>query len=222
MSSTPTRKIYGRQKGRPLKESKKILMDTLLPTISYAIGEVLPAPFFLEIGFGGGEHIAFQAKSFENSFFLGCEPFINGVGSLLHHIDSRDIQNIKIHHGDARDVLDHLPLECLDGVFILFPDPWPKARHNKRRIINPDTLKTIVDIMKVGSFLRVASDHHEYATWILEHLELEKRLNKVLIFETGDNNRPENWPQTRYELKGLKEGRPAKFFIYEKKHFITP
>ena len=216
MSNYSPRKIYGRQKGRPLKESKKVLLENLLPEVSYVLGDVLPSPFFLEIGFGGGEHLAFQAKIQQDRFFLGCEPFINGVGALLKQIEEHDLKNIKIHHGDARDVLDALPAECLDGVFILFPDPWPKARHNKRRIINTDSLKRLVELMKPNAFLRAASDHTEYTQWIAQHLDSEKGLNKVLEFETGDEKRPQDWPQTRYELKGLSEGRPARFFIYKK------
>ncbi len=216
MTDYTSRKIYGRQKGRPLKESKKALLETLLPQVAYVLGEVPPSPFFLEIGFGGGEHLAFQAKQHESHFFVGCEPFINGVGSLLKQMDAGHLKNIKIHHGDARDVLDALPTGCLDGVFILFPDPWPKARHNKRRIINTDSLKRLVELMKPGAALRAASDHVDYIHWIAEHLAAEKGLTRGIEFETGDENRPQNWPQTRYELKGLAEGRPAKFFIYEK------
>jgi tRNA (guanine-N7-)-methyltransferase len=210
------RKVYGRQKGRPLKDSKQRLMDMLLPQISYTLGETRATPFFLEIGFGGGEHLAFQAQAQKNASFLGCEPFINGVSSLLGKIDQDGIANVTIHHGDARDVLDALPLSCLSGVFILFPDPWPKAKHSKRRIVNTDSLKRFVELMIKGAHIRIASDHVDYANWIRKHLENEKGLEKVIEFETGHDSRPYDWPQTRYELKGLKEGRPARFFIYQK------
>lgn len=211
------RKIYGRQKGRPLKESRQKLMETLLPSIAYKLGDVLPSPFFLEIGFGGGEHLAFQAKNNGDANFLGCEPFINGVSSLLGKIDEEKLANVRVHHGDARDVLDSLSLDSLDGVFILFPDPWPKAKHHKRRIVNTDSLKRLVELMKDGAHIRIASDHTDYAAWIDEHLKQETGLEKVIEFETGNPLRPNDWPQTRYELKGLEEGRPARFFIYRKK-----
>lgn len=142
--------------------------------------------FFLEIGFGGGEHLAFQAKNNSGANFLGCEPFINGVSSLLGKIDEEKLANVKIHHGDARDVLDSLTPGSLDGVFTLFPDPWPKAKHHKRRIVNTDSLERLVELMKDGAHIRIASDHTDYAAWIDEHLRQEKGLEKVSEFETGN------------------------------------
>ncbi|MGE0530968.1 MAG: tRNA (guanosine(46)-N7)-methyltransferase TrmB [Hyphomonadaceae bacterium] len=124
----------------------------------------------MEIGFGGGEHLVAQATAHPDTRFIGVEPFLNGVASCLRHIEKSNAQNIRLHNGDARDVIARLPDGSLDLVYILFPDPWPKTRHHKRRLIQPEFLDDLARVMKPGAELRFATDWANYAAWTLEHL----------------------------------------------------
>jgi tRNA (guanine-N7-)-methyltransferase len=123
------------------------------------------ADIWLEVGFGGGEHLAAQARSHPDIGMIGCEPFINGVGRLLSEIDRDGIANIRIHPDDARDAIDALPDACIGRVFVLYADPWPKTRHHRRRFIGPDSLPGLARIMKDGAELRVASDQMRLVRW---------------------------------------------------------
>ena len=217
MSNFPKHQLYGRRQGRPLRKQKQELFNNLLPKIAYAKDKFLfDKPLFLEIGFGGGEHLAFQGQRYPHHHFLGCEPFMNGVADLLEQIWEGEIQNITIHHGDVRFVLEELPNGSLDGAYILDPDPWPKPRHHKRRIVNRDVLNQLTGLLKPGAFLRVASDHSDYVSWMREHLDQTELLERVTEFQTADISRPDDWPKTRYEQKGL-AGMISTFFIYRKK-----
>jgi len=149
-------------------------MDTRLPALSTPEQPFDPlslAPgaraVWLEIGFGGGEHLAAQAARHPESLVLGVEPFENGVASAVRHIDEAGLANVRLHKGDARDLMSWLPPACLDRVFILFPDPWPKARHNKRRLVGDDFLRDLAALMKPGARLRFATDWADYADQVL-------------------------------------------------------
>lgn len=162
----------------------------------------------LEIGFGGGEHLVAQAIAHPATRFIGVEPFLNGVASCLRHIEEANAQNIRLHNGDARDVIARLPDASLDRVYILFPDPWPKARHHKRRLIQPEFLDELARVMKPGSELRFATDWANYAAWALEHLTRDRRFN-WLAEHAEDWRAP--WPghvTTRYEAKKLGDCAP--------------
>ena len=168
---------YGRIKSRPIKPRQAGLLDTLLPRIAIPAGPFDPrallpnaAEVWLEIGFGGGEHLAEQAQRRPDVLFLAAEPFLNGVASALRHIDERCLANVRIQAGDARDLLAALPDACLDRVFILFPDPWPKARHHKRRLIQDETILALARVLKPGGRLRFATDWKDYAAWTLERM----------------------------------------------------
>ena len=165
---------FGRIKSRPIKPRQAGLLDTLLPKIAIPEGAFNPraqkpdaAEVWLEIGFGGGEHLAEQAARRPDVLFLAAEPFLNGVASALRHIDERDLQNVRVHAGDARDLLAALPDASLDRVFILFPDPWPKARHHKRRLIQDEVVAELARVLKPGGALRFATDWKDYAAWTL-------------------------------------------------------
>jgi tRNA (guanine-N7-)-methyltransferase len=216
------RAFYGRRQGRRLRPGLKALLDELLPHIAIALpadgGPLDPASLFddpradyaLEIGFGGGEHLAWQAEKAPGTGFLGAEFFINGVAGLLRRIQERGLGNLRIYHGDGRDLLDALAERSLDRVFILFPDPWPKSRHHKRRIIQDQTLARLAAVMKDGAELRLATDDMDYLRWMLERL-LGSPDFDWLARGPGDwRERPEDWPPTRYESKAADRGcRPA-------------
>ncbi len=163
----------------------------------------------LEIGFGGGEHLVAQASAQPDLRFIGVEPFINGVASCLRHIEESGAQNIRLHQGDARDVVARLPDASLDRVYILFPDPWPKVRHHKRRLIQPEFLGELARVMKPGAELRFATDWANYAAWTLEHVTRDARF-KWLAESAADWRAA--WPehvQTRYEQKQLGDCAPV-------------
>ena len=124
-------------------------------------------PLVLEIGFGGGEHLVARAQAHPDSRFIGVEPFLNGVASCLRHIEESGVTNVRLHMGDARDVLARLPDASLDVVYVLFPDPWPKARHHKRRLIQPDFIAELARVLKPGGDVRFATDWADYAAWTL-------------------------------------------------------
>lgn len=163
----------------------------------------------LEIGFGGGEHLVAQATAHPASRFIGVEPFLNGVASCLRHIEDANAQNIRLHNGDARDVIARLPDASLDMVFILFPDPWPKARHHKRRLIQADFLSELARVMKPGAELRFATDWANYASWTLEQVTRDARFT-WLAEQAADWRKA--WPghvPTRYEQKKLGDCAPV-------------
>lgn len=155
---------------------------------------------WLEIGFGSGEHLLWQSDHNKDVGFIGCEPFINGVASLLGDIEDRGIKSILIHEGDARDVLVWLPGGSIAKIFLLFPDPWPKKRQQKRRLISSDTIREIARVLAPGGELRFASDDAEYAAQALFAVDGSGSF-KSLAESASD------WPETRYERKALNEGR---------------
>lgn len=215
-------KLFGRRKGRPLHVRKTKLVEELLPQLRIALEEgkqVEPSSFFgsdksrqawLEIGFGGGEHLAAQAKLHADKLFIGCEPFMNGVASLLDHIDREGLQNVRIFDGDARQVLDALHDASLDKCFVLFADPWPKTRHAERRFIGSENLDRIARVLKPGSLLRLASDHPTLIEWMRERMAQRRDFECVHYGEIP----PADWVQTRYQQKAIEAGRTPIFMDY--------
>ena len=220
-------RTYGRRKGHRLSARKTRLLDELLPKLRLDLETPPPAPLtslfpgshshvWLEIGFGAGEHLVWQAQANPHIGFIGCEPFINGVATLLGEIDARKLANILIHDGDAREVLDWLADASLDRIFLLYPDPWPKARHHKRRLMSPRTLAAFARVMNRDAQLRVASDSGDYVRTTLEAVFAGKDF-EWLAEGPGDwRSRPPDWPQTRYEKKALGEGRKAHSLIFRR------
>jgi tRNA (guanine-N7-)-methyltransferase len=213
----PTRS-FGRIKSRTLKPRQAALMETLLPRIALpdpTAGPIDPqtlmpgaAETWLEIGFGGGEHMAEQSARRPDVLVIGCEPFLNGVGSALRHIDERSLGNVRLHAGDARLVLDALPDACLDKVFILFPDPWPKARHHKRRLIQDESLSALVRAMKPGATLRFVTDWKAYAAWTLERAVKTPGLAWLAEDAAAWREAPADHVATRYQEKLLGDTAP--------------
>jgi tRNA (guanine-N7-)-methyltransferase len=198
-------------------------MDELLPKLKIILPknnfdphELFTSPsreIWLEIGFGGGEHLAAQAKLHPDIGFLGAEPFVNGVASMLAHIDKDNIANIRIFPDDARSLLDALPEASIARCFVLFADPWPKARHAERRFIGPENLPHLARALRPGGELRLATDDAKLAQWMQEHLEASLAFAPHLKPSTQP---PTGWIPTRYESKAIAAGRKPVYSIYRR------
>lgn len=201
---------FGRRRGKKLRPGRERLMAELLPEIAVRPGTPVRDQFppdiremWMEIGFGGGEHLAAQARAHPDVGLIGCEPFLNGVAKLLSQIDEHDLKNILVHADDARDIFPDIKDGALDRAFILFPDPWPKARHHKRRLIQEPLLDDIARMLKDGGELRIASDHMGYVRWTLAHLMRHKDFAWTAESPSDWRDPPEDWIRTRYERKAL-------------------
>jgi tRNA (guanine-N7-)-methyltransferase len=213
--------LYGRRAGRPLSAHQHSLVETLLPKIAVPEGAIdlhrlFPAAhaFAFEVGFGGGEHLVALARAHPDVGYIGCEAFQNGVAKLLAQIDSAGLTNVRVHPDDARSVLPRLPDRSLSTFFVLFPDPWPKLRHHKRRFIQAATLDQIARLLEPGGELRIASDHMEYVAWALAHLMHDPRFQWAADGPAAWRVRPDDWPATRYEQKALKDGRSCVYLRF--------
>jgi len=204
---------YGRVKARVLKARQAALLDTVAPGVDIPEGPFDPRALkpdarevWLEIGFGGGEHMAGQAARDPDLLIIGVEPFLNGVASALRHVQEGGLTNVKVHQGDAREVAGRLPDGCLDRIFILFPDPWPKSRHHKRRIIQSEFLVELHRLLKPGGTLRFATDWAAYADWTLDRM----RASGLFTGPLGDTAVPlADHLTTRYEEKKLGDCAPV-------------
>ena len=223
----PRRNFYGRRHGKTLRQSQK-------GYLSEDLGELRPRgishaenperrpldpatifgddrPVWLEVGFGGGEHMVHMAARYPEVGVIGCEPFINGVAMLLGKIRAAGVQNVSVHPGDARDLMDVLPAASISKAFLNYPDPWPKARHHRRRFVTPEHLIPLARVMKPGAEFRVASDIPDY---IRQTLEEVPPAGFDLLYEGPDA--PEDWYSTRYEQKALREGRVPHYVSFRR------
>jgi len=212
----PAMRTYGRIKSRPIKPRQAALLETLLPTIRVPAEPFDPRTLmptaretWVEIGFGGGEHMAAQAARHPDVLILGAEPFQNGVASALRHIDEQGLGNVRLQDGDARELLARLPDASIARAFILFPDPWPKTRHHKRRLVNSETVAELARVLAPGGRLRFASDVAHYVDWALERITANPAF-------TWTAERPGDWRAppvdhvtTRYEEKRLGDCAPV-------------
>ena len=214
-----TESFYGRRKGQQLRGRKARVIEELLPKLlldpqsvnpNY-IGSLFSKPakrFQLEIGFGGGEHLAHQAQQNPNTAFIGVEPFINGMAKMLGSIEDQGLENIRLFDNDATQLLDWLPENSLDQIDLLYPDPWPKKRHWKRRFINQTNLSRFERVMKPGGLFRFASDIDTYINWTLGHVHRHGAFHWQAETAADWNNPWDGWIRTRYEAKAIREGRP--------------
>lgn len=213
---------FGRRMARRPRGHKRNLIVTLLPEISLTLpdGERALDPvnwfqdkkeIWLEIGFGAGEHLAAQAARNPGVGFIGCEPFINGVAKLLEEIEEKSLRNVRIFNDDARFLIARLPRASVDRVFLLFPDPWPKKRHHKRRLVNAEMLALLAAILKKGGALRLATDHEEYAAWMLQHVLACEAFEWAAERPSDWKSPPADWAPTRYEEKRVSGGAPVYF-----------
>ena len=224
----PHRNFYGRLKGKSLKASQKRYLDEDLAALAPGpVGwEENPdrtpldlcdlfegKPVWLEVGFGGGEHLVHQATQNPDIGIIGAEPYINGVAMLLGKIRRAGVENLAVHAGDARDLMDVLPAASIDRAFLLYPDPWPKARHHRRRFVTPEHLAPLARALKPGSVFRVATDIEDYVRQTLQ--EVPKHGFTWLANTPQDWRRPwADWISTRYEQKALREGRTPHYLTF--------
>lgn len=210
---------FGRIKSRTLKPRQAALFDSLLPRIAVpdpAEGPIDPLALmpgaksaWLEIGFGAGEHLAEQASRHPDTVMIGCEPFLNGVGSALRHIEERGLTNVRLHADDARAIMAAMPDASLDRIMILFPDPWPKARHQKRRLVQEETAAEFVRLLKPGGRLRFVTDWKDYADWALERFTRTPGLTWLAEQSDDWQLAPPDHVTTRYEEKKLGDTAPV-------------
>ena len=212
----PPLRSSGRLKTRTIKPRQAALMETLLPTLRppaepFDPRALMPAAkeVWLEIGFGGGEHMAAQAARAPDVLILGAEPFQNGVASALRHIDEAQLTNVRVLDGDARELMAHLPDACLSRIFVLFPDPWPKSRHNKRRIVQVETAAEFARLLAPGGKLRFASDWADYVDWTLLRIAANPAFRWTAERADDWHVPPADHITTRYEEKRLGDCAPV-------------
>jgi len=216
------RRLYGRSQGHKLRQGQSALVEEMLPVLSVPDNGTLDAqtlfgddrPLELEIGFGGGEHLAAQAAARPDHGFIGCEPFLNGVVSALNHIRDGELDNVRLHMGDALDVIERLPDASLSRLYLLHPDPWRKARHAKRRMVNHGPLDWIAAKLKPGAEFRLGTDDPTYCRWSMMVMNSRRDFEWQAKTPADFLTRPDGWPQTRYEVKAREAGREVWYFRY--------
>ncbi|QHL90551.1 tRNA (guanosine(46)-N7)-methyltransferase TrmB [Sphingomonas changnyeongensis] len=216
------RRLYGRAKGHKLRAGQALLVEETLPRVAVPEDGPLdaqrlfgaPRPLEFEIGFGAGEHLAAQAAMRPGHGFIGCEPFLNGVVGALAKIEDEELANVRLHMGDALGVLERLPDHSLERVYLLHPDPWPKARHAKRRMVNHGPLDLIAAKLRPGGEFRLGTDDPTYCRWSM--MIMNARRDFVWQAATAQDflTRPDDWPQTRYEAKARTKGHEVWYFRY--------
>ncbi|WP_246045449.1 tRNA (guanine(46)-N(7))-methyltransferase TrmB [Rubellimicrobium roseum] len=219
------RNFYGRTRGKTLRPLQRERLEGLLPRLT--LGGVtreenpgrevldvsaLDGPLWLEIGFGGGEHLVHMAKAYPDVTLIGAEPFVNGIAQFLGKLEAEGVGNVRVHPGDARDLLEVLPAGCLDKAFLNYPDPWPKARHHRRRFVTPEPLRLLARAMAPGAELRVATDIEDYVRQTLEEVP-----PAGFALERGPTDEAwPDWTRTRYEAKALREGRSPHYMTFRR------
>ena len=219
-------RLYGRSSGHKLRKGQAALVETLLPQIEVpAEGEVTALrlfgderPFHLEIGFGSGEHLANRADMLPDHGFIGCEPFLNGVATALGHIRELHLANVRLWRGDALDVLQRVPDGALSFLYLLHPDPWPKARHAKRRMVNDRPVELFAAKLRPGGEFRLATDDPTYLTWALMVMRRHDATFDWLAEKPDDFLQPSGgWIETRYGAKARRQGRRPYYLRYRRR-----
>src|SRR5262245_523419 len=218
---------FGRRRGRALSARQASLWRELLPAVALTgdaaqlakpdrLFSAVVREVWLEIGFGGGEHLLWQAEQHPEAGILGCEPYQDGIVKVLGAIAARDRGNIRLHADDARPLIRHLPAASIARVFILYPDPWPKRRHWKRRLVSEGTLEELARITRPRAELRIATDIAPYAEWILSAVRRQGSFRWTAETAADWRRRGSDWPPTRYEAKALRAGRPCCYFRFRR------
>ncbi len=217
--------FYGRRKGHKLRPGRRTLFEQRLPEIAITLPEVggdisgdlfsdTVEDIWLEVGFGGGEHLAYQAGVHPEIGFIGCEPYINGVAALLSLMDEAGLTNIRLFNDDARLLLGHLPENSIGRTFVLFSDPWPKKRHNRRRFFKGENLDALSRLMKDGAHLRFASDDMSYIRWALDAVYHHPDFSWQATGPEDWRRRHEDACETRYEAKALSQGKTPIYLTF--------
>jgi tRNA (guanine-N7-)-methyltransferase len=221
----PRGAFYGRRKGHPLRKGRAHLMQDVLPSLSLGLAHPAPSDLKslfvpptssvrLEIGFGGGKNLLHEARANPGIGHIGCDVYLNGVAKLVASIAEENLMNVRVHHGDAQPLLDWLPEGGLERLDILYPDPWPKRRHWKRRFISDDRVKRIARAVTKGGTVRFASDIPHYAEWALIRF-LRSGAFRWMAETADDWRRPwPGFPGTRYEAKAMREGRKPAYLTF--------
>lgn len=227
-SGAPWRNFYGRRLGKTLRPVQRKDLDEMAKLSPGPVDwDVNPdrtpldmtrfgdKPLWLEIGFGGGEHLVHQAKLNPNVSIIGCEPFINGVAMLLRQIREAEVQNVFVHPGDARDLFDVLPAGSVSKAFLLYPDPWPKKRHHRRRFVTPEHLNPLHEVLAEGAEFRVATDIKDYVRQTMEQVP---RAGFEWLAESAEDwrNPWSDWTRTRYEAKAIREDRVPHYMTFRR------
>ena len=219
--------FFGRRKGQPLSNLQEQAYENLLPKLCIDLSQPAPTQLgnlfthspkevVLEIGFGGAEHLLHRAENHQDTGFIGCEPFVNGMAKALVGIERKKLSNIRLYDEDATDLLQWLPSNCLSRIDLFYPDPWPKKRHWKRRFLNKDNLQQIHRLLINEGEFRFASDIESYVNWALAHVLNHGGFNWSTNHSIDWTNPWEGWVSTRYEQKALREGRTPAYFIFTK------
>jgi tRNA (guanine-N7-)-methyltransferase len=221
----PQRNFYGRIRGKTLRSSQKAYLAEDLAALTLTgvaraenpdrrpldLAPFADAPLWLEIGFGGGEHLVHMAAANPGVCLVGAEPFVNGIAMLLGRLRALPVDNVRLHPGDVRDLFDVLPEACLSKVFLNYPDPWPKARHHRRRFVTPEYLDPLARVMRAGAEFRIATDIADYARQAREEVPPAGFLAVADSTASWDD-----WTRTRYEAKALREGRAPVYLTYRR------
>jgi len=215
---------FGRRRGKKLRPGRERLMATVLPRIAITEDKAVRAHFaadvralWLEVGFGGGEHLVAQARAHPDVGMVGCEPFIDGVAKLLAQVDEAGLKNVRIYGDDARKIFPNIKDQELARAFVLFPDPWRKSRHHKRRFIQPWVLDEFARMLEDGGELRVASDHMDYVRWTLGHVLRHPDFEWTAQRPKDWQNPPTDWVRTRYEEKALAKNDKCVYLCFRRK-----
>ncbi|MCB1784022.1 MAG: tRNA (guanosine(46)-N7)-methyltransferase TrmB [Alphaproteobacteria bacterium] len=229
-SAYPQQSLFGRRKGRPLGEDRQAALDNRLPEIdlSPAINQEkqidlsavfggTPSPLWMEIGFGNGEHLATLMRRHPGTYFIGAEPFINGMSAFLMHIKDLPNDKIRVLMDDAIKLCRLLPDKCLDGLYILNPDPWPKTRHHRRRIVSPENLDIFARLLKPGASLIMTTDVPGLADWMVTHANNHTAFTWQAECAADWQTPPEDWIPTRYETKRANGADKMAYLFFERK-----
>jgi tRNA (guanine-N7-)-methyltransferase len=224
------RRLYGRRQGHPLRAGQAELVETTLARLSVADTGPLDAthlfgddrPLAREIGFGRGEHLGQQAEWAPGTGFIGCEPFLDGMVGACMQVRDRGLANVRFHLGDALDVLERLPDASLSRAWLLHPDPWPKARHAKRRFMNHGPIGLLAAKMRAGGEFRFGTDHPVYVRWAMMVMGRLPQFEWLIDGPRDFQVRPDDWPETRYEAKARAKGHEVWYFRYRRTDVPAP
>ena len=229
----PWRNFYGRRRGKALRPGQQRHMDTTLKALALDgvdwgvnptrapldLGAIFAGArdIWLEIGFGGGEHLLHQAETNPDTGLIGCEPFINGVAMALPKLAALGGARVRLHPGDARDLLDVIPDAALGRVYLLYPDPWPKKKHHRRRFVSAENLSALARVMRPGAELRIATDIEDYVRHTLEAAQASPEFDWTARAPADWRAPWPGWHRTRYEAKAVREGRRPHYLILRRR-----